>query len=870
MPLPAPARTVLAAIVLVPAAYAQRIDVRFSCPLTPMNADPFAIRVVHTDLNLDGRLDVVACSVSSQGVLLGAPHGAFVPHAQGAPVLGTFALGTGDFDGDGRPDLAYARRFYDTVSVRFGDGLGGFSSTGPDLATPAPLDLVVTDVDGDGHQDLVSIRFYTASPPGVDVRFGDGTGAFPVSLLVSSGSAYDNVTTGDWDQDGDVDLVFGVASPSAIFVVPQLAPRVFGAPVSIATAVAPVHVSLVDIDADARADLLYQDTYGVVVQRSTGPGTFAAPVTYPTTMLINSLSEIAVEDADGDGDLDLLTPTSWGIELRRNDGTGVFGVPALLTSGIAFGRPSLRDVDGDGWRDIVSSVSSNAAGVALLLGTGPATFDDAPRYGAGTSLSSMAIADLNADGRVDAVIGKSGGNAVGVLLGNGSGFGTLANTSAVTIPPRIVRVGDFDENGTLDVVAGNPSSTSSSLLLLRGSGTGTFLAPTTTGVPFGPHRIAVGDWNADGHLDLALVDRTSGTLRVVFGNGTGSFPSFVTSPTGGQADDVWMADANDDGFTDVLVAQGVLGGVLLFAGNGTNPLHAPSFWPVPGAETVRVDDVDLDGVPDLVVGAQGVRVLRGLGAGAFAAPTSWTSDAIVRDLALGDLDGDGRLDVVGACEGYVVVAYGDGVGGAAAVERYATDALIPSVAIVDMNADQRPEVLALDAGLQSIVVLHNQRSWPGVGANLCGNDGSGLACPCGNESTYGGGAGCANSLGTGGRLVLIGNPSVANDTLVLTGSGMPDGPALYFQGHVAIAGGAGVAFGDGLRCAGGTVVRLATRTNALGASQVPSGGSTAISLLGTAVAGHVRVFQCWYRDSAPFCTPAFHNMTNAVQITWTP
>lgn len=863
------ARAAFAVVLLVPSASAQRIDVRFPCPFTPGNADPLAVTVVHADLNLDGRLDVVACSVSSQSVLLGAPHGTFVSHPQGAPLSGTVALGAGDFDGDGRPDLVHARQQFDTVSVRFGDGLGGFSATGPDLVTPAPVDLVVADVDGDGNQDVVSVRRFTASPIGFDVRFGDGTGAFPASVFVPSASAYAHVSTGDWDQDGAVDLVFGVLSPSAIVAVPQLAPRVFGAAISLTTPIAPDRVALVDVTADTRPDLLYQATSGVILHRSIGPGSFTGGVQYGTTTSMNTLSTFAVEDADGDSDLDLLLPTSWGIELRRNDGIGVFGAPTLLTSGIAYGRPSVRDVDGDGWRDIVSS-TGNAAGVALLLGTGPGTFDGASRYGAGTVVASMVIADLDLDGRPDAVIGKAGGNAPAVLLGNGTGFQPLSNLPAVFSYPQVVCVGDFAENGFPDVLATFPSSTSSSLFLYRNSGCCGFQSPSSTGVPFGAQQIGVGDWNADNHLDVALVDRTTGSLRVLHGTGAGTFGAPSTYATGGQAADVVVADVNSDGFADILVTQDQAGVVLVFLGDGTGVLNAPTPWPVSGAGPLVVADVDGDGLRDLVVGAQGLRVSRNLGGGTFGAASSWSIDPVVRDVAVGDLDGDGRLDVAGACDGYVVVAYGDGLGGAASVERYATGALIPSVAIADVNADQRPEVLALDAALQSIVVLPNQRSWPGVGQNFCGNDGTGLACPCGNESTYGGGAGCANSLGTGGRLVLTGTPSVANDTLLLTGTGMPDGPALYFQGDVAIAGGAGVTFGDGLRCAGGTVVRLATRTNALGTSQVPSGGSSAISLLGGAASGHVRVFQVWYRDAATFCTPAVHDMTNAVRITWRP
>jgi len=149
----------------------------------------------------------------------------------------------------------------------------------------------------------------------------------------------------------------------------------------------------------------------------------------------------------------------------------------------------------------------------------------------------------------------------------------------------------------------------------------------------------------------------------------------------------------------------------------------------------------------------------------------------------------------------------------------------------------------------------------------CSGDGSGTACPCGN--TGGAGRGCANSIDpTGGLLVASGTASVASDTLVLQGSGMPNASALYFQGTTATAGGLGAVFGDGLRCAGGAVIRLGTKTNASGASQFPVAGDPLISVRGVVVAGDQRVYQVWYRNAASFCTADTFNLTNGVRVTW--
>jgi hypothetical protein len=149
----------------------------------------------------------------------------------------------------------------------------------------------------------------------------------------------------------------------------------------------------------------------------------------------------------------------------------------------------------------------------------------------------------------------------------------------------------------------------------------------------------------------------------------------------------------------------------------------------------------------------------------------------------------------------------------------------------------------------------------------CVGDGSGAACPCGNSGSVG--RGCANSIDpSGGLLGATGTASVATDTLVLAGSGMPSSSALYFQGSTAAGGGNGVAFGDGLRCAGGAVVRLSTKTNVGGLSQYPEVGDLSVSVRGGVAPGNQRVYQVWYRNAASFCTSDTFNLTNGLVVDW--
>lgn len=154
----------------------------------------------------------------------------------------------------------------------------------------------------------------------------------------------------------------------------------------------------------------------------------------------------------------------------------------------------------------------------------------------------------------------------------------------------------------------------------------------------------------------------------------------------------------------------------------------------------------------------------------------------------------------------------------------------------------------------------------GSGTSYCFGVGGATACPCGNP----GGAqeGCANSSGAGATLAATGSTSAAADDLGLLGGGLlPGQPALLFSGLNAVNGGDGVSFGDGLRCAGGTVKRLGVR--------VPDGGGAAswgpgLSTVGAWASGDTRRFQVWYRDpvGSP-CGSAF-NLSHGLELVFGP
>jgi len=175
------------------------------------------------------------------------------------------------------------------------------------------------------------------------------------------------------------------------------------------------------------------------------------------------------------------------------------------------------------------------------------------------------------------------------------------------------------------------------------------------------------------------------------------------------------------------------------------------------------------------------------------------------------------------------------------------------------------------AGVGTDVRAYRTQRFP----TLCGTDGeTATPCPCGNagEEHHG----CANSLPLSGGAVLVGAGTTSPDTVVLDAGGMkPTALHIFLQGDATIS--AGTPFGDGVRCAGGHLLRLATRHAVAGASRFPGAGDPSITARAAALgfpiaSGDSRTYQAYYRDPNPiFCPPpagSTFNATNAVQVTW--
>lgn len=164
--------------------------------------------------------------------------------------------------------------------------------------------------------------------------------------------------------------------------------------------------------------------------------------------------------------------------------------------------------------------------------------------------------------------------------------------------------------------------------------------------------------------------------------------------------------------------------------------------------------------------------------------------------------------------------------------------------------------------------IRGQLQIASVPSAMCLGQGFPASCPCQN-SAFGQGAGCTNSTGSGAKLVGTGFASVTQDSVALDATGLPPGSAaVLFQGTSAQS---AVAMGDGLRCAGGTLLRLKTTVaGASGAISFPAPGDPALGTQGFVVQpGGDRFYQVWYSDAGGPCGTGY-NVTNGVRTTWVP
>lgn len=403
----------------------------------------------------------------------------FSPGADYAVGSQPASIVSGDFNADGRPDLATANLASNDVSVVLANTDGTFQAAQASPTGVNPRSMAVGDFNSDGKLDLV-----TSNAAGLSLLLGNGNGTFQAASNVGSELVPSSVAVGDFNADGKLDL--GVTS-NVYF------PGGWG---------------------------YYGQYPGYFVGTSNvllgnGAGAFAAPLGFSNAGFQGAAT---LADFNADGKLDFAAASyEYGyIVLQLGDGTGNLQTPGSFTTAYIHAMTA-GDLNGDGKPDLVTSNPYDQVGV--LLNDGLGGFSAAQLYAAGNNPTSIAIGDFNNDGKVDLITSNAGDGAAGVLLGDGTGSFAPPFVFPVGSAPAGVVARDFNDDGRLDAATGNAGSNNLTVLLNDGNWP-PLSAPLIT---FGSTEVAegnVGTSNAVVTVSLSAAFASPVTVQYATHDGT--------------------------------------------------------------------------------------------------------------------------------------------------------------------------------------------------------------------------------------------------------------------------------------------------------------------------------------------------------------
>jgi hypothetical protein len=614
----------------------------------------FPANVITGDFNGDGKLDLAAAVGGSNqvSVSMGNGDGTFQPAVEYAVGENPSGIAAGDFNGDGKLDLAVTNTGSDDISVLLNSGDGTFQTPVQYPAGDDPVGIVAGGFTGDERLDLAVL-----DSQGLQVLLGNGDGTFqpPETVIAGVGGS---LVAADFTGNGRTDLA--VSGGAGVQVLLSNGDGTFRLPEIVAGpggALVAVHFT-----GNGRTDLAVSDGAGVQVVSSNGDGTFQPA----ETVAAGVGGALVAGDFTGNGRTDLAVVNGDGallVFLANSDGT--FQPQATYTVG-QYAHPIVAgDFTGSGRSDLAVENERDGT-LSVLLANGDGTFEVQQPLVAGSAPSSIVAGDFTGNGRTDLAVVNGVSNTVSVLLGDGDGTFQSGAQYAVGDGPVGIVAGDFNNDGRTDLAVSNGASSDISVLL--GNGDGTFQPQVTYAVGAGvlgfPSAIVAGDFTGNGRTDLAVLNEFGNTVSVLLGNGDGTFQPQVSYPVGVGLDGIPFAivagDFSGNGRSDLAVAVGEAnlyvastGGVVcVLLGNGDGTFQPEVHYAVSGyPDAIVKGDFNGDGRTDLAVQDgpdQTVSVLLGNGDGTFHPQVTYAygvldvgGDAI----AAGNFSGNGRTDL---------------------------------------------------------------------------------------------------------------------------------------------------------------------------------------------------------------------------------
>jgi hypothetical protein len=585
----------------------------------------------------------------------------------------------------------------------------------------------------------------------------------------ATGMAEKAVAAADLNGDGRPDLVGtnnGAITVRLDTTVPGSTTTSLAEPATFATdANARGPLAVADLNGDGRPDVIVGNgSVGggsvSVLLDTTAPGattpSFAAPQEFSVS---EDPESIAVADLNGDGRPDLVVadggPYETDVSVLLNTTapgatTPSFAPRQIFLEGENPRSVAVADLNGDGRPDLIITPWADPGGVVSVLldttapGASTVSFAAARSFAAAPNVPwSVAVADVNGDGRPDLVVGngevETGGSTVSVLLNITEPGATTPSFAprrvfAVGQEPRFVAAADLNGDGRPDLVAFNGSENLSVLLdtTVPGATTPSFAPQEEFDSGGGAFQPAIADLNGDGRPDL-VTGRSMSVLLNTTAAPTAAAPSFSArsaSPAGSTPWSATTADLNGDGRPDVVTVDHGAGAVSVLL-DATEPgATAPGFSARQGfpagvkPDSVATADLNGDGRPDLVAADEGAGTVSVMlnetspsaSSASLAAPVGFAvAGADPSSVTTADVNGDGRPDLIATNSGAGTVsvlldttAPGATTPSFAGQQEFATGDTTPeSVTTADLNGDGRPDLVVADGGGDTVSVLLN-------------------------------------------------------------------------------------------------------------------------------------------------------------------
>ncbi len=333
-----------------------------------------------------------------------------------------------------------------------------------------PRGMFAGDFDADGDVDIAA----TSNPSSIAILLNDGSGVFSAPSYTAVQNDPVALFGADLDRDGDLDLVSAHNEPgtSHLVVLKNDGSGVFTVFATYAPAILGQHVSGGDFDADGDVDVVMTDGWGssdnVRVMINNGSGSLSGPYTYSAGTWARG---VVVNDVENDGDLDLAITNSGNdnISVLHNDGDGIFSDLANFSVGESPTSMFANDFNGDGFIDIATA-NYGGGNVTVILNDGDGTFSAAVAYQTGSQTRYINGGDFDGDGDIDLAASINGVDTVAVLLNNGSGTFTDLSTYQVGTNPWGIQPADYDVDGDLEIACSDYSSSTVTVLYNTGTG----------------------------------------------------------------------------------------------------------------------------------------------------------------------------------------------------------------------------------------------------------------------------------------------------------------------------------------------------------------------------------------------------------------